>query len=68
MKRGEILTLEREDVSDIVRTLYLKDLKSMTGEYFELGDDPSLEITRADNGFLVCVLFTARRVKNIKSI
>lgn len=68
MKRGEILTLEREDVSDIVRTLFLKDLKRVTDEYFETGDEPSLEITRTENGFLVCVLFTARRVKTVKSV
>ena len=61
-------TLEREDISDVERALFLKDLKKVTGEYFEGGDDATLEITRTENGFLVCGLFTARRVKSVKSL
>ncbi len=61
-------TLEREDISDVERALFLKDLKKVTREYFEGGDDATLEITRTENGFLVCVLFTARRVKSVKSL
>ena len=61
-------TLEREDISDVERALFLKDLKKVTGEYFEGGDDATLEITRTENGFLVCVLVTALRVKSVKSV
>ena len=29
-------------------------------------DKPALEITRADDGFLICLLMSARRIKNVK--
>lgn len=53
-------------MSDFGRALFLKDLKKVTDEYFESENTPSLEITRTEEGFLVCVLFTARRVKSVK--
>ena len=59
------IVLERDDMSDFERGLFLKDMQKILDEYFE-ADTPSLEITRADGGFLVCVLFTARRVKSLK--
>ncbi|MDE6586344.1 MAG: hypothetical protein K2K80_06675 [Clostridia bacterium] len=60
------IVLERDDMSDFERTLFIKDLKKVTDEYFESDKSPSLEITREGDGFLVCVLFTARRVKSVK--
>lgn len=64
-KMNAILSLDREDMSDLERELFLKDLKRVTDEYFECGD-ASLELTRADDGFIVCILFSARRIKSIK--
>ncbi|MDE6442099.1 MAG: hypothetical protein K2L12_05055 [Clostridia bacterium] len=64
-KINSILSLDREDMSDFERELFLKDLQRVTDEYFEC-ENASLEVTRADDGFIVCVLFTARRIKNIK--
>lgn len=60
------LLLDREDMSDFERQLYLKDLKKITDEYFETDGDSSIEITRTDEGFLVCVIFSARRIKSLK--
>ena len=60
-----VISLDREDMSDFERELFLKDLRRVTDEYFEC-DNASLEITRSDEGFIVCVLFTARRIKNVK--
>lgn len=60
------IVLERDDMSDFERALFLKDLKKVTDEYFEGDNSPSLEITRTDEGFLVCVIFTARRIKSVK--
>jgi len=64
---NRILALDREDMSDFERNLFLKDLKKVTEEYFEINVDATLEVTRADGGFLVCVIFTARRIKTLKN-
>ena len=61
------LSLDREDMSEFARQLFLKDVKRVLEEYFECDNGASLEITRSEEGFLVCVLFTARRVKSVKN-
>lgn len=61
------LSLDREDMSDFARQLFLKDIKKVLDEYFECNDSAGLEITRSKDGFLVCVLFSARRVKTVKT-
>ena len=65
MKSTSIL-LDRDDMSDFERGLFLKDMQRVNEEYFECDGSPSLEITRTDDGFLVCVIFTARRIKSLK--
>ena len=65
MKSTSIL-LDRDDMSDFERGLYLKDMQRVNEEYFECDGNPSLEITRTENGFLVCVIFNARRIKSLK--
>ncbi len=65
MKQNEIL-LDRDDMSDFERGLFLKDLQRVNDEYFECDGDSSLEITRTEQGFLVCVIFPARRIKSLK--
>ena len=47
------IILERDDMSDFERGLFLKDLKRVTDEYFEADGAASLEITRTEEGFLV---------------
>lgn len=61
------LSLDREDMSEFARQLFLKDVKKVLEEYFECDGAASLEITRSKEGFLVCVLFSARRVKSVKA-
>ncbi len=61
-----MITLDRDDISDLERELFLKDLRRVTDEYFETEGDASLEVTRSDEGFLVCILLTARRIKTLK--
>lgn len=63
---NKILSLDRDEMSETERELFLNDLKRVTDEYFESDGAADLEITRTENGFLVCVLFTARRVKSVK--
>lgn len=65
MKTASIL-LDRDDMSDFERGLFLKDMQRVNEEYFECDGTPSLEITRTEDGFLVCVIFTARRIKSLK--
>lgn len=62
----ELLSLDREDMSELDKQLYLKDMSRVNNEYFECGGEPTIEVTRAEKGFLVCVIFTAHRVKSVK--
>ena len=64
---NKIIALDREEMTDFERALFLKDLKKITDEYFECNGDATLEVTRTEGGFLVCVLFTARRIKTLKT-
>ena len=61
-----MLSLDRDDMSDFERELFLSDIKKVTDEYFESDGNPSLEVTRVDDGFLICLLTSARRIKNVK--
>ena len=63
---NKLLSLDREEMTELERELFLKDLKRVTDEYFESDKKPALEITRADDGFLICLLMSARRIKNVK--
>ena len=63
---NRLLSLDREEMTDFERELFLKDLRRVADEYFEIEGSPALEITRAEGGFAVCLLFTARLIKNIK--
>ena len=63
---NRILSLDRDDMSDFERELFLSDIKKVTDEYFEIDGNSSLEITRTDEGFLICMFMTARRIKNVK--
>lgn len=65
-KVNRILSLDREDMSELDRQLYLADMGRVNREYFECESEPTLEVTRADEGFLVCVIFTARRIKSVR--
>ncbi len=60
-----LLAQDREGVSGAVRELFMRDVKNVADEYFD-AEDASLEITRTDGGFLVCILFNAHRVKSVK--
>lgn len=63
---NKILSLDREELSQGDRELFLNDLKSVIGEYFEYDSNINLEIAKGENGFIICILFNARRVKTTK--
>ncbi len=58
--------LERDEMSEFERNLFLNDAQRVIEEYFELDGKPSLELTRTQEGFLVCVIISARRIKSVK--
>lgn len=61
-----MLSLDRDDMSDFERELFLTDIKKVADEYFESNADASVEITRTEEGFLICLLMSARRIKKVK--
>ena len=61
-----LLSLDREDMTDLERELFLKDFKRLSEEYFEVDGGCDLEVTRSEEGFLVSLIFKARRIKNIR--
>lgn len=61
-----LLSLDREDMTDLERELFLKDFKRIAEEYFEIDSPCDLEITRSEDGFLACIIFNAHRIKNIR--
>ncbi len=66
MNAARLLSLDREDMTDLERQLFLADFNRVANEYFECGEGTSLEVTRSDEGFIVCIIFSARRIKSVK--
>lgn len=62
----KLLALDREDITDLERELFLKDFKRVADEYFEMDGLCDLEVTRTEDGFFVCLMFNARRIKTIR--
>lgn len=62
-----MISLDRDDMAECDRELFLADLKRVYEEYFETDRKASVEVTRSDDGFLICVLISARRIKSVKS-
>lgn len=62
----ESIILDREEMSDGEKQLFLSDLGTVCEEYFESDGRYSLDVTRTERGFSVCILFDARRVKRFK--
>lgn len=66
MNIGKLISLDREEITETEKRLFCIDLKKIAEEYFETDGDINVDVTRADDGFSVCVLFGARRIKNVK--
>ena len=58
--------LEKQEMSDEEKEVFLCDLKEVCVEYFEVGEKFSVDVTGTEKGFSVCVLFDAHRIKNFK--
>ncbi len=55
-----------DEMTDEEKELFLIDLKKVCGEYFEADDRYSLDVTRTEKGFSVCVIFDVARIKKFK--
>lgn len=68
MKNVLTLSFDREEMNATAKQLFLYDLQAVIGDYFECEKQPVLDVTRTKDGFAVCILFDARRIKSAKNI
>ncbi|MGN0818148.1 MAG: hypothetical protein ACI4L9_04185 [Candidatus Coproplasma sp.] len=62
----DTLILDREEMTESERELFLSDLNRVCDEYFDCDKKFSLDVTRTESGYSVCVIFDARRIKRLK--
>lgn len=60
------LIVDREQMTDEEKELFLNDLKGVCSEYFEGDGRYSLDLTRTEKGFSACIVFDAVRIKKFK--
>ena len=59
-------TFERQIMSETERTLLKRDLMRVAEEYFET-EDGAIDVTATENGYSVCFVFAARRIKSMRT-
>lgn len=57
---------EREQMTDEEKSLFLADIKRVCEEYFEADGKYSFDVVKSENGFSMCLLFDAYRVRKFK--
>lgn len=62
----ELILPEREEMTDEEKELFLADVKQVCGEYFEADGRYSFDMAKTENGFSVCLIFDAHRVRKFK--
>lgn len=67
MNVNQMLYLERQGMSEKDKQLFLHDLKVVIAEYMDCTDALTLDVTRTQDGFSVCILFNASRIKNVRA-
>ena len=60
------LIVDREQMTDEEKELFLNDLKGVCSEYFVGDGRYSLDLTRTEKGFSACIVFDAVRIKKFK--
>ncbi len=58
--------VEKEQLTDEEKELFLTDLKTVCSEYFEADTRYAVDVTRTEKGFSVCVIFDAARIKKFR--
>lgn len=64
----KLLSLEKRDFSPADRAMFTNDFKRLADEYFECEGTPEIDVTRTEDGYSVCVIFAAARIKQVKQI
>jgi hypothetical protein len=64
----KLISIDRDEMSENEREMFLCDVKKVLTEYFECNEDISLQITRSKQGFIVCLIFSATRIKYVKDV
>ena len=59
-------SLDKQEMTDEEKEVFIGDVKCVCGEYFETGDKFTVDVTQTENGFSVCIIFDAHRIKNFK--
>ncbi len=57
---------DRDLFTEEEKQLFLNDLKNVCSEYFDGDGKYSLDLTRTEKGYSVCIVFDAVRVKKFK--
>jgi hypothetical protein len=60
------LIFDREEITEEEKKLFLSDLKYVCGEYFDGAENFNLDVTKCEQGFSVCIIFEADRIKRFK--
>ena len=60
------LNFDREQMTDDEKELFLSDLKGLCSEYFDGDAKFSMDVTRVESGFSVCIVFDVVRIKKFK--
>lgn len=63
---SEKVFVDREQMTDEEKELFLSDIKGVCSEYFEGCDKYSIDLTRTEKGFSACLVFDAVRIKKFK--
>ncbi|MBO5328235.1 MAG: hypothetical protein J6B04_03595, partial [Clostridia bacterium] len=63
MNVNKIIRLERENLSPTEKALFCEDFKRVIDEHFERDGELGVDVTETEDGFSVCVIFGARRIK-----
>lgn len=66
MKRAKRPAFERQVMGEAERVLLKRDLMRVAAEYFD-ADEGAVDVTATENGYSVCFVFSARRIKSMRS-
>ena len=64
----EDLLFDRDEMTEGEKKLFLTDFAKVCEEYFEGDGRPDINITRTADGFSVCIIFAARRIKRFRTV
>ena len=59
--------LRREEMALREQELFARDVRRTAEEYFET-ENAEVDVTRTPNGYSVCILLAAKRIRRLKNI